>query len=104
MEDFNIDILARYELKNVIEKSTRNGPNLIDHIITKITEKVPDQDALPFPTINDHDAPFITLNTKVARYESRYKIIKSYENSDMEYINDVSTLPFYKNLYSRRPK
>ena len=66
------DFLAKYKLKNVIEKPTRNGATFLDHIITNITEKVSNQDVLPCPTINDPDAPLITVNAKVARYEPKY--------------------------------
>ena len=51
------DILTKYELKNVIEKPTRDNTTLKDHIITSITEKVSNQDVLPSPTISGYDAP-----------------------------------------------
>ena len=57
-------IVTEYEYKYVIEKPTRNDATLIDHIITNITEIVANQDVLPCPTITDHDASFITVNTK----------------------------------------
>ena len=82
-------------MKNIIEKPTRNGATLTDHFITKIKKKIPDQDVLPYPTIRDHYAGFITLGTKVAQYEPRYKTVRSYKNFDMEkYVIDLSNLPF----------
>ena len=104
IKDFKIDILSRYEMKNIIEKPTRNGATLIDHIITKIKRKISDQDVLPCPTIRDHYARFITLGTKVARYEPRYKIVRSYKNFDMEkYVIDLSTLPFSRIMILEDP-
>ena len=67
------DIPSKYDLTNVIEKPTRNGNVRLDQIITNTIEKVSNHCVLPCPSIADHDASFITINTKITRYEPRYK-------------------------------
>ena len=90
------DILTRYELKNVIDEPT-SGAILVDSIIIDMTQISSNQDVLPCPTITNCDAPFITVNTNVARYESRCKIIRSYKNFDMEQYKRCIDSTFFNN-------
>ena len=55
----------------IIEKPKRDGAS-INHIITNITDKVSNQGVPPYPTISDPDTPLITVNAKVALYETKY--------------------------------
>ena len=101
MGDFNINLMklndsislnykyipGKYDLSNVSEKPAKNGNALIDHIVTNTIKKV--------SSLSDHDAPFITINAKIIRYEAIYKFIKSFKNFDMKkYKMDVSRIPF----------
>ena len=81
-------------IKIITQNPTKNGTTLKDHTITNITEIFSSQDVLLCPTIRIHDTPFITVNTKVARYEPGHKTVRSYKTFGIEkYISNVSSLP-----------
>ena len=52
----------------------------LDHIITNSIAKVKNVNVIPCPEVSDHDAPCITLSTKFAPFEPRYKIIRNMKN------------------------
>ena len=73
--DTNIDLLTNFlqkqrctsmldlfNIKIIVEKPTRKGKSLIDHILTKIPNQVKHTDVLPCETISDYDAPYIWLS------------------------------------------
>ena len=44
--------------------------------------------------MSDHDAPYITLSTKFAPFEPRYKIIRDMKNfREQDFIDSFATLP-----------
>ena len=44
--------------------------------------------------MSDHDAPYITLSTKFALFEPRYKIIRDMKNfRQQDFIDSFATLP-----------
>ena len=88
-------------IKNIIQNPSKNGTTLKDHTITNITEIFSSQDVLLCTTIRIHDAPFVMVNTKVARYEPRHKTVRSYKTFSIEkYISNVSSLPLsYKCIW-----
>ena len=76
-----------------INKPTRNGTKLIDHIITNI-DKVFVSDVLPCDEISDHDAPYIVANIRKPKFEPRYKYIRMEKNFDKDRFKaDVASLP-----------
>ena len=59
-----------------------------------ISKKVIYESVTPCETINNHDAPFVVLNTKKQRVQSRYKFVRDEKSFNLEnYINDSSQLP-----------
>ncbi|XP_057299344.1 uncharacterized protein LOC130629967 [Hydractinia symbiolongicarpus] len=89
------DILNSYNLYQHVNKPTRKGATLIDHIITNIPGKVTNSDVLITDEISDHDTPYILLSIKKERFEPRYKFVHDEKNLDMNsYIDDFSKLPF----------
>ena len=106
--DMNIDLLAEsvskesyqevlhfLDLTQHVKSPTRKGKSLIDHIITNSSCKVKFCDVLPTPEISDHDAVFVCLNTRVARFEPRFKIIRDMKNFELQsYVNDAAMLPY----------
>ena len=106
--DFNIDLLSNSQIKDSyletlrsfdltqhVTSPSRKGVSLIDHISTNSSCKVKFCDVLPTPEISDHDAVFACINTRVARFEPRYKIIRDMRNFDLlAYVADTATAPF----------
>ena len=106
--DMNIDLLSNSPSKDLyqellnsldliqhVNSPTRKGKSLIDHVITNSNCKIKTCDVLPTPEISDHDAVFVCLNNRVARFEPRYKIIRDMKNFDLQsYVQDAATLPF----------
>ena len=78
------DILDSYGLYQHITSPTRLNKTLIDHIITNIPEKVITNNVLPCDEITDHDAPYVIVNIRKARFEPRYKNIRMKKNLDIE--------------------
>ena len=78
------DVLSKYDFSNVIEKPTKHGNALQDHIIKNTIKKVSSHDVLPCQFAGGRDAPLNTINAKITRYEPRYKFIRSLKNFDFE--------------------
>ena len=90
-------VLHTYQLSCHITKPTRKGKKLSDHISSNICKnEILHSDVLPYPTISDHDAPYIIVNIPT-NYEIRYKfirILKPLHKLDLETcINYFKTLP-----------
>ena len=93
-------VLRKYDFSNVIEKPTKHGNALQNHIIKNTIKKVSSHDALPCQFTSDHDAPLITINAKITRYEPRYKFIKSFKNFDFEkYKNECAKNTIFNPLH-----
>lgn len=106
--DFNIDILQNSQIKDSyletlrsfdltqhVNCPSRKGLSLIDHISTNSSCKVKFCEVLPTPEISDYDAVFACINTRVARFEPRYKIICDMRNFDQSaYVADTAIIPF----------
>ena len=93
-----MDILTTVDFKQLITKPTRttqHSSTLIEHIITNMPTRVTHADVLPCSLIGDHDAPYITVNVRVTRFQSRYKFIRIERGFDREaFIRDFEELPF----------
>ena len=81
-----LSILSSHNLNQHVKKPTRKTA-ILDHIITNSIAKVKNVYVIPCPDVSDHDAPYITLSTKFAPLEPRYKIIR-----------DMKNFPFLKTL------
>ncbi|XP_057305393.1 uncharacterized protein LOC130642322 [Hydractinia symbiolongicarpus] len=106
--DFNIDLLQNSQIKDSyletlrsfdltqhVNSPSRKGLSLLDHISTNSSCKVKFCEVLPTPEISDHDAVFACINTRVARFEPRYKIIRDMRNFDLSaYVADTANIPF----------
>ena len=90
-----IEVLETYDLNNNIWKTTRIGKKLIDHIISNISaNKILHLDVILCPTISDHEAPYITANMPVNKFETRYKYIRSLKTFEIQkYFQDFKVLP-----------
>ena len=92
------EVLDSLNLEQVITKATRttkSSKTLIDHIITNLPQLITYSNVLPCPLVSDHDAPYITVNVRVTRYESRYKYIRNKKQFDeTSYVDDFAALPF----------
>lgn len=78
-----------------MKSPTRKGKSLIDHVVTNSSCKIKTCDVLPTPEISDHDAVFVCLNNRVARFEPRFKIIRDMKNFDLQtYVQDAAKLPY----------
>ena len=95
VKNIYMDTLQSYDLLQHVEKPTRKGKSLIDHIITHSSCKVSTCHVLPTPEISDHDAIYVCINTRISRYEPRFKIIRDLKNFLLDsYIQDTFILPF----------
>ena len=85
-----------YQFSCQIIKPTRKGKKLIDNVSSNICKnKILYSNLSPWPTISDHDAPYITVNIPINKYELRHKFIQNLKHFDLEtYINDFKTLLF----------
>ena len=62
---------------------------IIDHIIKNIPNKILCSKVLPYPSISDHDAPYIIAKVPTNAYQSRYKFIRNMKSFDLQkYIDD----------------
>ena len=87
-----LNILSRHNLNQHVKKPTRKTA-ILEHIITNSIAKVKDVNVIPCPEVSDHDAPYITLSTKLAPFEPRYKIIRDMKNfRQQDFIDSFATL------------
>jgi hypothetical protein len=63
--------------------------------ITNIPHNVVATGVLPTPEVSDHDMPYVIVNARLSRFETRFEYIRSVKSfcSD-EYLRDISELPF----------
>ena len=61
---------------------TRTSRTLIDHIVTNYPQNITHTGIIPCSIISDHDAVFARINTRVARFQPRYKYIRIEKNLD----------------------
>ena len=88
-----LSILSSHNLNQHVKKPTRKTA-ILDHIITNSIAKVKNVNVIPCPEVSDHDAPYITLSTKFAPFEPRYKIIRDMKNfREQDFIDSFATLP-----------
>ena len=89
-------MLHMYQPSYHTTKSSRKGKKLIDHMSSNIFKnEILSSDVLPFPTVSDHDAPYIIANIPTNKYQIRYKFMRNLKHFDLEtYINDFKALPF----------
>ena len=88
-----LSLLSSHNLNQHMKKPTRKT-TILDHIITNSIAKVKNVNVIPCPEVSDHDAPFITLLTKFAPFEARYKIIRDVKNfRQQDFIDSFAALP-----------
>ena len=75
-----------------IKKFTRKTA-ILDHIITNSIAKIKNVNVIPCPEVSDHDVPYITLSTKLAPFEPRYKIIRNMKNIRQQDFTDLFAAP-----------
>ena len=92
------DIHQSCNLQQHITKPTRitqSSKTLIDHVIPNKPRCVSYSDVLPYPSVSNHDAPYVRLNVRISRFQPGYKIIRNEKDVDMvAYYNDFSSIPF----------
>ena len=92
------EVLDSLNLEQVITKATRatkSSKTLIDHIVTNLRQRITYSNVLLCPLVSDHDAPYITVNVRVPRYEPRYKFIRNEKQFDeTSYVDDFAALQF----------
>ena len=73
----------------------RKGAKTIDHIIANVQEnKLIITNILPFPTVSDHDAPYIIANIFRRKFQTRTKYMRNMKHVNMtDYIDGFKTLP-----------
>ena len=87
-----LNILSSHNLNLHVKKPRKSA--ILDHIITNSIAKVKNVNVIPCPEVSDHDAPCITLATKFAPFEPRYKIIRDMKNfQQQDFIDSFATLP-----------
>ena len=88
-----LSILLGHNLNQHVKKPTRKTA-ILDHIISKSIVKVKNVNVIPCSEVGDHDTPYITLSTKFAPLEPRYKIIRDMKNfRQQDFIDSFATLP-----------
>ena len=88
-----LSILLGHNLNQHVKKPTRKTA-ILDHIISNSIAKVKNVNVIPCPEVGDHDTPYITLSTKFAPFEPRYKIIRDMKNfRQQDFIDSFATLP-----------
>ena len=66
----------------------------MNHIITNMPQCVTHVDVLPCLLIGNHDASYVSVNVRVARFQARYKFIHIEGDFDREaFICDFEELP-----------
>ena len=92
-----IDLLQSMNLDQLVTKATRTtktSATLIDHMITNMSTQVTHCDVLTNLMISDHDAPYICLNVRTARFMPRFKFIRHEKNFDaVTFFHDFEQLP-----------
>ena len=66
---------------------------ILDRIITNSITKIKNVNVIPCPEVSDHDVPYITLSTKFAPFEPRYKIIFNMKNIRQQDFIDLFATP-----------
>ena len=69
------DILQSYDLTQNTSKPTRKGKSVINHIITTCECKVKVNDIIPCDEIGDHNSPYTFLNTRISKFQRRFKYV-----------------------------
>ena len=89
------EIIEIHNLNQHITIPTRKGTKIIDHIITNLQEnKLITTNILPYPTVSDHDAPYIITNIPGIKFQTRTKYIRSMKHFNIkDYVDDFKTLP-----------
>ena len=87
-----LSILSSHYLSQHIRKPTRKIA-ILDRIITNSITKIKNVNVIPCPEVSDHDVPYITLSTKFAPFEPRYKIIFNMKNIRQQDFIDLFTTP-----------
>ena len=75
------EVLQSFDLTQLVDKPTRLGKKLIDHIITNIPNKLISTDVLPTDEISDHDLPYAIMNIRKVKFEPRYKYLRNEKTS-----------------------
>ena len=87
-----VSILSSHNLNQHVKKPRKAA--ILDHIITNSIAKVKNVNVIPCPAVRDHDATYITISTKFAPSEPRYKIIRDMKNfREQDFIDSFATLP-----------
>ena len=87
-----VSILSSHNLNQHVKKPRKAA--ILDHIITNSIAKVKNVNVIPCPAVRDHDATYITISTKFAPFEPRYKIIRDMKNfREQDFIDSFATLP-----------
>ena len=71
-----LDVFGIQQMVNQPTRVTRTSRTLIDHIVTNYPQNITHTGIIPCSIINDHDAVFACINTRVARFQPRYKYIR----------------------------
>ena len=88
-----IDIFDAYGLTQHISYPSRHGKSLIDHISTNILKNLFVK-MLYLQNSKPPYAPFVVLNIKKQKFQSRHKFVRDEKSFNLEnYINHFSQLP-----------
>ena len=89
------EIIEIHNLNQHITIPTRKGTKIIDHIITNLQEnKLITTNILPYPTVSDHDAPYIITNIPGIKFQTRTKYTRNMKHFNIkDYVDDFKTLP-----------
>ena len=87
-------ILDVFGIQQMVNQPTRVTRTLIDHIVTNYPQNITHTGIIPCSIICDHDAVFACINTRVVRFQPRYKYIRIDKNFDENaFREDFSSVP-----------
>ena len=94
-----IELLESFNLQQHVQKPTRitnKTQTLIDHIISNYPSRVTHTDVLPCSLISDHDGPYACIDTRVERFQPRFKYIRNMKKFTPDaFVKDFSRLPLH---------
>ena len=87
-------ILDVFGIQQMVNQPTRVTRTLVDHIVTNYLQNITHTGIIPCSIICDHDAVFACINTRVVRFQPRYKDIRIDKNFDENFFReDFSSVP-----------
>ena len=89
-----LNVFGIQQMVNQPTHVTGTSRTLIDHIVTNYLQNITHTGIIPCSIISDHDAVFACINTRVARFQPRYKYIRIDKNFDENaFREDYSSVP-----------